>query len=520
MLELDLLFQDNMMLQRDKQIPVTGTASAGALVEACLYHSEISPHALICKSTGTAAADGKFEIRLDSQKAGEDYLLQITSEEESIILQNIIFGDIYIAGGQSNMEFFMQYENHWEEAKTQAKENPSRGRIRLFTVPRIAYEGQIRPLEGQGHWFTEDADELEYFSSIGYYFAKDLLASEDVPIGIIGCNWGGTSASTWLPKECMEEAPLNIYLNEYQAACKLLSPEEIEKQSQAGWAFEDSPEGIADFRPLMVGMDFEDQLHKMMSGMMPPMIPMGPYNINRPGGLYDNLVLRIAGFPCSGVLWYQGESDSGPMQAPIYDKLLQAMILQWRKIWNDELPFFIVQLAPFGKWLACVNNDYSTVRACQQKVAETVPNVSMVSILDLGSYYDIHPKEKKEIARRLALQAQSKIYQKNLLCESPAIASIRQLDDTRLAIEFTNGNELTQKGCNNDIRVQINGRQVLVSSFTLSGMQMILTVPNLQTASAGSKVIVDIGTADYGEIHIHNEAGFSIRPGRISINLD
>jgi len=519
MLELNLLFQDNMILQRNKRIPLSGKTVAQSNVTISMYQCTATEESLLYETSVTTDNDGRFIAQIDPQPAGENYQIQVTAGNDSLTIHNVAFGDIYLACGQSNMEFYLRYESQWDKTQRLAAENPSQGRIRMFNVPRLAYEGQTRPEQGWGHWFMEDGPELEVFSSIGYYFAQEMLATQNVPIGIIGCNWGGTSCSAWIPTSCFENTPLQLYLQEYETACNMLSPEELKAQSLAGWAFEDSPEKDLGFGPAMYGLDYEDQLKMMHSGALPPMTPMGPYSANRPGGLYENMLLRIAGFPCSGILWYQGESDSDPMHAHMYDLLLRTLILQWRKDWNDEIPFFVVQLAPFGRWLAVANTDYSVIRSCQQKVADTLPKVYLASIMDLGSYYDIHPKKKKEIARRLSLLARSNIYNEDVLCDAPRLTNGTRLDETHLVLNYSGGTTLTQCGYSNDIRVQINGKQVLLSDCTINGMQLILTVPELATAESGSIVIADVGTADYGELHIQNEAGLCIRPGRIKITI-
>ncbi|MBS7303965.1 MAG: hypothetical protein KIG50_07500 [Lachnospiraceae bacterium] len=158
----------------------------------------------------------------------------------------------------------------------------------------------------------------------------------------------------WLDEKELEQEPLNIYLKEYKEACALYSEEEMKNISLKGWKFEDSKEHDLEFRPLLYGKDRAWQEAYMKEHENDPLIPLGPYNINRPGGLYHLMLEPLTLFPVKGALWYQGESDSGPGHAEIYDILMERLITFWRRKWNDDFPFLFVQLAPFGVWLVGV----------------------------------------------------------------------------------------------------------------------------------------------------------------------
>ncbi|MCR4999030.1 MAG: sialate O-acetylesterase [Lachnospiraceae bacterium] len=510
MLTLGLLYQNGMMLQRNKPIIIVGNATDGDRITGTLEQDTAT----------TTATDGRFRLEFPPRESGRNLELTIRNHQEEITISDITMGDIYIAGGQSNMEFFLKYEAHWEDTMTDAKSNPSSRSIHLFNVPQICFEGHTRHNPAYGHWFTPDVTEdLACFSAPGYYFAKEIQRHQEVPVGIIGCNWGGTTATSWIPAELLEEGPLSTYLKEYDEACALYSEEEMRRISLDAWAWEDSRENAETFEPLLYGRDRAWQLDYIKRTANNPVIPMGPYNINRPGGLYETMLLRIAGFPCTGVLWYQGESDCGLAHAKLYQELMTRLIHHWRSLWDEDLSFLLVQLAPFGVWLECTNEDYATVRACQQALADTLPRVGMTSICDLGSYYDIHPKEKKEVGRRLSLLARKMIYGEEELVDEPQVIGIERIDDSRLSIHCTNGKVLSCDGFVNDIRVQLNGQQVVVASLELKQMNIILTVPSLALAKPGTVVTIDIATADYNELHIHNEAGLCLHPTTVTLTL-
>ena len=511
MLQLGLLYQNGMILQRNKEIKIVGNTTPMELISGVL--GEVT-------STATADEKGDFTLRFPAMEAATNLTLTVSNDTEEVMLSSIDIGDIYLACGQSNMEFFLKYEAHWEDTRQDAKSNPASRRIHLFNVPQICFEGHDRKNPAYGHWFTpKESEDLSMFSAPGYYFAKEIYRNEQIPVGIIGCNWGGTTATSWIPASLLEGSELSTYLGEYKEALALYSEDEMKRRSLEAWAWEDSRESAEAFEPLLFGRDRKWQLDYIKRMADKPVIPMGPYNINRPGGLYETMLLRIAGFPCTGVLWYQGESDCGLAHAKLYEQLMTTLIQHWRSLWDEDLYFFLVQLAPFGVWLECTNEDYSTVRACQQAVADHVEKVGLASILDLGSYYDIHPKEKREVGRRLSLLARKMVYGEDILAEAPRMESLEHTGREELTIHYIHGTVLTQDSPINDIRIQLDGKQVRLQDYHLSEMDLILSVPNLALAPAGTVITVDVGTADYGEIHIHNEAGLSLRPGALEITL-
>ena len=511
MLTLGLLYQDGMILQRNKEIKIVGNTTGGAFVTGVF--DDVT-------STTTADASGAFTLTFPARAEGTNLTLTVSVDTEDVVISHIDMGDIYLACGQSNMEFFLKYEAHWADASGDAKCNPASRRIHLFNGPHIGFEVHTRNNPAYGHWFTPDAiEDLACFSAPGYYFAKEIYKNEQIPVGIIGCNWGGTTATSWIPTSVLENSPLDTYLKEYADACVLYSEADMKRISLNAWNWEDSKENAEAFEPLLYGRDRAWQLDYIKRSAQNPIIPMGPYNINRPGGLYETMLLRIAGFPVTGVLWYQGETDCGLAHAKLYEELMTKLIAHWRGLWDEELYFFLVQLAPFGVWLECTNEDYSTVRACQQAVADKDDRVGCASILDLGSYYDIHPKEKREVGRRLSLLARSYVYGEDILCESPRIIALERTGSDELTIHCSLCTDLTQDSCINDIRVQLDGKQVLLRSYELAGDTILLHVPALVLAEPGSTVIVDIGTADYGEVHIHNEAGLCLMPGTVTTTL-
>lgn len=519
---LNPIFQSGMVLQRDKTIFIFGKAPSGCHITVRLFSEDTD-----CTSSATSD-NGTWQCSLPPHRAGEHFTLSVscylqpqdpaacknagpdtagcTSAKNceagctDILLTDISIGDIWLACGQSNMEFFLRYDADWETVKNYEK-NPH---IHMYNVPQLAFPGHSKDTTGYGKWFCEGETGFETFSAPGYSFARNIQPQIGVPVGIIGCNWGGTTASAWLDESCLEKEPLSVYLTEYKEASAQYSPEEMTRISLEAWAFEDSAEHARDFMPLLYGRDRKWQEDYMKKHAGDPVIPMGPYNINRPGGLYHQMLEPLIPFSIKGVLWYQGESDA--CHAEIYDRLLAALISFWRRKWNDDFPFLFVQLAPFGVWLECDSSRYTEVRARQELVSHTVPNTGMVSIMDIGSYYDIHPKQKMEVGRRLALLARGKVYGEEILCESPALEQASRRDDT-ITLTLSHADGLHGDPFSSFLLLQ-DGQECPIDNILVQEHQIILQAKALSSAPC----TVQFAWADYAEVHIRNEAGLPIRP--------
>ncbi|MBQ6805813.1 MAG: hypothetical protein IJO97_00080 [Lachnospiraceae bacterium] len=522
LLTLAPIFQSNMVLQRGKPITIWGNAPVGTVITLTLSgttkpEAPVSTNQTIAETnTATASTDGTWKCVLPAMDAGENFTLKVTckdsssglmEQDETIILRNISIGDIWLACGQSNMEFFLRYDADWESVQKYEK-NP---KIHMYNVPQLAFPGHQKNTTGYGYWFTEGETGFETFSAPGYSFARNIQPEIGVPIGIIGCNWGGTTASTWLDESYLQQEPLSVYLKEYENAISAYTPRELKEISLRAWKFEDSPQHAVDFMPLLYGRDREWQENYMKEHEKDPVIPMGPWNINRPGGLYHQMLEPLIPFAFKGVLWYQGESDA--IHAEMYDKLLTSLISCWRKKWNDNFPFLFVQLAPFGVWLACDSTGYTQVREKQELVSKTVPNTGMISIMDIGSYYDIHPKQKLEVGRRLALLARGKVYGESILCESPElICAVRDAHaHNKITLSFSNCRTLV---CDDN---KITGfvliqqeKEIPIDSVSIEDTQIILQAEALTDAPC----TVSFAWADYVTVNVHNEAGLPVKPFR------
>lgn len=429
------IFQDGMILQRNKLTVIWGTGVPGETVTGEIQGKR-----------GEAAVDavGRWTLTLPALEASEEEELVLRSvfadgREETKVLRQVAIGEVWVAGGQSNMEFHIRYEKH----KAEAMKDCSNPRVRFFDVPEVCYDGQQKEFDysRMGIWRKADPQNLEYFSAVGYYFQREIEKALDVPVGIIGCNWGGTRSCAWMSPESVERVG-KPWMQMYQERTAEMDMEEYWKKQHGnpmnhrGDPFSD-PFGEAVLPRTLSEQELAEFFQKMPGDMEAYQQEMLPQEI--PRCLYEHMLKTIAPYGIRGFLWYQGESDDEPGKQELYQDMLTAMIGDWRALWNDqELPFLFVQLPGWENWLnGPGNQDYMTIRSCQEKVAKTVGNAYLCSISDAGEQMDIHPKNKKVVGERLALLALGHVYGEGLLCDAPAAEQI-QRDGGCVEITFAN----------------------------------------------------------------------------------
>lgn len=438
MLQTGILFQDHMVLQREKEIAVWGSAEAGAAVTVTLQGK---------KTEITADAEGNWKAACGPFAASFAEEMVIASGKERLVFHDVQIGEVWLAGGQSNMEFHMRYD---ADISTE-RERCTNENIRFFDYPEVSYAGQIDEADYRkqyGFWRKAEPEQLERFSAVGYYFAKDLQQKYQIPIGIIGCNWGGTPACAWMSREAIIRGGGQAYLDDYDEAVKNLDLEEYEEKfrnNPASWRVDQLADPFGDM--MMFGCSMEEMGAKMMElgidlskmdlEMFAPMI--GPKYERRPSGLYESMLKPLVPFTIRGVIWYQGETD-GDCHPETYQTLFPALIQDWRQLWNEELPFLFVQIAPLHQWMQCIGEPYARIRAAQQYTADTVSNTGMAVITDVGMESDIHPKKKQPVGHRLALLAEHKVYQEDVLCEAPTMTGA-EAEDGRIVLTFENAGD-------------------------------------------------------------------------------
>lgn len=408
------------------------------------------------------------------------------------------------------------------DAELEAQKAHCDGRIRFFDCPEVAYEGQTDEADygrQYGFWRICAPEQLEWFSAAAYYFADILCRRYDIPVGIIGCNWGGTPACAWMSGEAIVSCGGKAWLDDYEAAVSALDVEAYRNQFKAhpaNYKTDLLSDTLTDI--LLKGYHTETILEKAAAAGVPgeDLAPvMGPYSERRPAGLYHTMLRPVAPYAVRGVLWYQGEADEE--KAYLYRRIFPALIRCWRELWAEELPFLFVQLAPFAEWLGCRGVRYPEVRAAQQWTADHVAHTAMAVITDAGCSWDIHPKNKRPVGERLALLAEHYVYGEDVLCEAPRLREI-SVRDAGLTLYFEHAGEgLRLQGSRLD-SLEIYQAGYPVDHAECRAEKNTVTVSG-DAIRAGVPTEVRIAWTDFHEVNLTNSAGIPARPAIVSLNI-
>ena len=425
MLEAASLFTDGAVLCRDREIRIFGRAGDGQIVEARLEDES----GAVLASAKAEARDGNFLVCLPPQTARTGCTLILTSGAEWQTASDVAIGDVYLAGGQSNME--MELRNAAGGAE-QAEEDPL---LRFYNVPRIAVvnEEQQQAVR-ETRWQPVTRENAGFNSAVATIFGMRMRRKHPgIPVGIIGCYWGGTSVTCWMDEETLRTLAEGIrYLDEYTRACGGKTLETwLEEEKAFRDGMDDWNRKADAYRAEHPGAD-DGELEKVL-GVFPWNPPAGPASPFRPAGLAESMVKEIAPVSLSAVLYYQGEEDTWKTEQ--YDLLLTALIRYWRKIFrNPELPFLFVQLPMWVPWSGENTFTWARTRLAQSAVRDSVRNTGMICLLDEGEYGNIHPLNKRPVGERLAELACRMLYGKGE--ESPRAAQ-KQMTGSMITIRMT-----------------------------------------------------------------------------------
>lgn len=488
-IELPLIFQNGMVLQCKRPICIWGTAQGCAQITV----------ALAGQSACTAVKAGRWQVYLPPMPAGTGYTLTVSAGNACLTYRDVALGEVWLASGQSNMEFLLRDD---AEAVEAAKTNHPY--IRCFEVPKRSYIGQEndQDFSGVGCWRYAQGSESLYFSAVGFYFATRLWAQLKVPVGIINCTWGGTSASAFTARAYLT-GPLARFTEKADA---VQADMDYETGLQGYRAMQkqlaEMPISMATVNaaPLIATEEMKAFMEKMDCYRLAAFSPF------RPCGLYETMLKTIAPYTVSGVLWYQGESDEP--NTDLYEALMGAMIRCWRDLWHEELPFLLVQLASFEFMMEPL--DFVPIRAIQQALCNTLSRVWMVCAMDAGLQYDIHPKNKRPVGERLALQAISKIYGYSILSDSPSVWHCSRNENTVTVVFDHCGDGLTCAGTTPQT-FDISADGVPVSDFSVQVHENQIRITSLQFAAA-TKVAVDFAQRPYCIDNIYNSANLPVLP--------
>ncbi|MCC9063543.1 sialate O-acetylesterase [Flavobacterium piscisymbiosum] len=539
-IKLPRLISDGMVLQRDTKVKIWGWASAKEKIELTFDNKTYK---------AITNAEGKWLVVLPSQKAGGPYEMTLKASN-TIVLKNILFGDVWICSGQSNMELPMgRLKDKYKEVIAKS-ENAN---IRQFLVPDQYYFANEKEDFTAGEWISANPVSVLQFSGVAYFFALEIYEKYKIPIGLINSALGGSPAESWISEENVKKFPdyYQEFLKYKDGTLEKQIDENDRKISQewyklannsdeglknnwknsdlddSNWKTMNVPgywadnelgnvNGVVWFRKEFTIPKVQENIAKFILGrivdadsvyvnnhfvgttsyLYPPriysfnsnllkegkneisvrvinnsgkggfvldkpyelvlgndtldlkgswkyqlgakMLPLPAQTFVRwkPVGLYNEMIAPLKNYSIKGVLWYQGESST--KKPSEYYALMETLITNWRVQWQQpKLPFLYVQLTNFmDPKTEPVESNWAALRQ-QQLNTLKVPNTGMAVTIDLGEWNDIHPLNKYDVGKRLALQARKKVYgEKNLVASGPIFKAIEQ-KESKLILSFS-----------------------------------------------------------------------------------
>lgn len=525
------IFQDGMVLQRDKPIKLWGSGPSGDVLQITLKETTY---------TTSVEPGGTWEVTLPPLPAGGPYELRISGQED-LVIKDVLIGDVWLLGGQSNMELPISRTLDLYEEEVRGAENPW---IRQFRVPiNYNFHGPIQKIP-EGFWQNVNPQSIMDFSALGYFFAQAHYRKYGVPVGLVLTAVGGTPIEAWMSEEvirrlggydeilnqCKDDAFVESTLNsemkrlynwykELKQADLGLRPDaiswnepglddsqwhsftlpaswrgsELENVNGSVWFRKtiDLPPSLAGKEALLrlgaiidgdhtylngtlVGttdykypprkypipksllkeglntlaiqvisnrdiggfvtgkdyaLDFDAQRvdlkgeWKYKIGATMPTLPQSTFFQYKPCGVYNAMLAPLAKLTFRGVLWYQGESNTGAPER--YGQLFREMIQNWRETFREpDLPFLFVQLPNFEPSTQGKQGfNWAKTRDAQREALE-IPQTGMAVTIDLGEANDLHPQNKKDIGERLALLAQAVVFAEPVLAQGPIYESL------------------------------------------------------------------------------------------------
>lgn len=485
-MELAAIFKDNMVLQRDKTIRIFGKCNVGDEI-----HITLGGNSAVVR-----AETHHFKAYLPPMEKQTGVTLYVTNGLETITRTNIAIGEVWLAGGQSNMELSIDAAKDKEKYLEMAENSD----IRYYNVPRMEYKNdEFYRAEKESEWTFHSAEKAKTWSAVAFHFAKMLEDELDLTIGIIGCNLGGTSASCWVDRKSLESDPVtNEYVVDYDKkvgdkSVKLqLKEYEEYKEYHANWNIK-----LGEFYAKNPTGSWDDALKYAGENRWPG--PMGFANPFRLSGLYEIMLSRVAPVALRGIIFYQGEEDS-PV-AERYDRVFNMLISVWRKSFEDEnLSFICVSLPMFAYTGAPDDKSWAVIREAQQNAARKNENVYTAIALDCGELDNIHPTDKLPVGRRLARLALEKVYGIESKADCPEFSGFTQNGETvTVLFKNTYGGLYTKDGkAPAGFEVSSDGENFVPAEAEISGDSVILKV-------SGKVAAVRYMWTNYAEVNLYGK---------------
>lgn len=404
-LQLPAVFASYMVLQRNKPIKFYGTANSGERI-AVAFNGK--------KQTAVADENGNWQTAFPAMQAGGPFQATISSSDKTIILDDIVIGEVWLCSGQSNMAFPLRSAINDKNEMAQAQKN---GTLRLLNrkvlaeTDNTAWDSTTLDKVNKLHYFSGtwqrcDSVAAKSFSAVAYYFAKKLQQQLHVPVGLIEVAVGGSTTESWIDRYTMEhDAELVNELYNWRKS-DFYQPW-VRERADTNLKNSTNPKQRHPYEPC--------------------------YN-------YEAGIAQFINFPIAGVIWYQGESNAHNIE--LHETVFPKLVASWRKKWGYAFPFYYVQLSSLNR------PSWTAFRNSQLQLLKTIPNSGMAVSSDVGDFNNVHPRHKKEVGDRLARLALHFTYkQKSVAPYGPMpLKALRQNDRVVVSFHYAGSQLKTEDG--------------------------------------------------------------------------
>jgi sialate O-acetylesterase len=471
---LPAVLGEHMVVQRGLPFHVWGQAAPGEAVTAS-FRGE----------SRTTVADelGRFSLYHPASAAGGPFTLTV-SASNTVRLDDVWVGDVWVAAGQSNMEWPLDAADGGPDAIARADEP----HVRFLRATRVTSRYPLTDVATEG-WKVASPQTAPKFSAVAWFFARAIRERHPVPIGVIDASWGGAPLSAFTPLTTLASDPslqpaiLHWSRMADRQATTLL---EVEKEKR-------------DLEPAAA--------QARARGEEPPLPRWRPgLEAWSPAGIYNAMVAPLTPHAIRGAIWYQGESDASPERAAVYARLFEETIRSWRRAWGvGDFPFLFVQLA---NWTAGPGNAWPEVREAQRQTL-SVASTGMAVTVDVGNPTDIHPRDKKTVGTRLALAARALAYGETLPYSGPLFRQAIP-DGAALRVYFDHAEGLAARG-GRVVGFEVAGTdgKYVPAEARIEGATVVVSSPDVKAPRA-----VRYGWADNPPVCLYDAAGLPASPFR------
>lgn len=491
------IFQDGMILPKNKMFKIGGKITPQEKVTVNFNHRRYET---------ISDKLGNWKIDLPAVSSENEYKLTASTAQQNQEISDIRFGLVYLLSGQSNIEFRLKDEEHFDQVKQQLISGKYNN-LYYYNVPQVDYidakNNSIKP-EGLNYenWHHVDSQNCGDMSAVGYYMMEELAKKGITePIAIVDCFKGGTSASVWIKHaDLAEDLELKTkFLDEYHKAVDNKTWADFDRETDKyNKLVEKHNRDLAGYLKRHPGTSLSTAKNIVGHTPWPP--PARPDLFTRPSGLYATMLPQVKYCSFNGMVWYQGENDTD--RAEQYAKLLPLLINTWRKELAD--PSLVIKIIQLPGYADYPDDSGALIRQTQLYVSRKMPNVDLVSFVDGGEEHNIHPTNKKIVGERLG-----KIWFGNDYAGTPFVEKVECYQD-KLILVVARSQSLRLK---NNVEIVItfkDGSKELVKlcSQNLNDNQITLSLDQTQTIRS-----ISYGYENYPkEIGVYNEMGYPLSP--------